>query len=192
MFTRRHALALISGGAMSVATRPLMAANPTVELGEDGLYHQDWFLESFLELADDLNMASENGKRFAVIWELKGCPYCKETHFVNFAREDISKFVKSNFDILQLNIIGSRTVTDFDGEELSEKALAKKYGVRFTPTIQFFPEAMDGLAKAKPKTREVARAQGYLKPDHFLKMFQFVEGKSYKTMKFRQFLKTGS
>jgi len=28
-------------------------------------------------------------------------------------------------------------VTDFDGEVLSEKALAKKYGVRFTPTFQF-------------------------------------------------------
>lgn len=192
MFTRRHSLALMSAAAMSVATLPLTAKAPAAELGEDGLYHQDWFLESFLELADDLTVAADNGKRFAVLWELKGCPYCKETHFVNFAREDITAFVRSNFDILQLNIIGSRTVTDFDGEELTEKALAKKYGVRFTPTLQFFPEASDGLAEKKPKAREVARAQGYLKPDHFLKMFQYVEGRSYNTMKFRQFLKAGS
>ena len=41
--------------------------------------------------------------------------------------------------MLQLNIIGSRKVTDFDGSELSEKALAAKYSVRFTPTFQFFP-----------------------------------------------------
>ena len=93
-------------------------------LTDDGLYKEPWFLESFLELADDLEAAHKEGKRFAIMWELKGCPYCKETHFVNFARGDISDYIKANFEVLQLNIIGSRKVTDFDGTELSEKALA--------------------------------------------------------------------
>ncbi len=75
-----------------------------------------------------------------IMWELKGCPYCKETHFVNFAQPRIADYVKTNFEVLQLNIIGSRKVTDFDGTELSEKELAAKYGVRFTPTFQFFGE----------------------------------------------------
>lgn len=192
MFTRRRLLSLMSIGTLSLLARTGLAETPAPELGEDGLYHQSWFLESFLELNDDLAAAHESGKRFAIFWELKGCPYCKETHFVNFARDDISDFVRANFEILQLNIIGSRIVTDFDGEELSEKALAKKYGVRFTPTIQFFPESADALAERKPRAREVARSQGYLKPDHFLKMFEFVTDKSYNTMKFRQFLKSNS
>ena len=67
---------------------------------------------------------ASRGKRLAVMWELKGCPYCKETHFVNFGRSDIADFVRANFDILQLNIIGSRKVTDFDGAELTEKQIA--------------------------------------------------------------------
>src|SRR5262245_27002785 len=77
----------------------------------DGLYRQPWFLESFLELADDLAAAANSGKRFAVMWELRGCPYCRETHLVNLARPDIADYVKANFDILQFNIIGSRKVT---------------------------------------------------------------------------------
>ena len=158
-------------------------------LTDDGLHREPWFVDSFLELGDDLRSATEGGKRFAVMWELKGCPYCRETHFVNFADPAINRYVRNHFDILQLNIIGSKLVTDFDGEELSEKALARKYGVRFTPTFQFFPDSADGLADRSPAEREVARAAGYLKPEHFLAMFRFVEEKAYETETFRKYVR---
>jgi thioredoxin-related protein len=124
-----------------------------------------------LDLADDLETARK-GKRFVVMWELKGCPYCKETHFVNFAQSRISEYIKANFEVLQLNIIGSRKVTDFDGQELSEKDLAAKYGVRFTPTFQFFGESAATLKGLPPTKREVSRAPGYMRPDDFLAMFR--------------------
>src|SRR5687767_4524435 len=123
MLTRRRAMAGLA--ALGLAGPARAAAILT----DDGLYRQPWFLESFLELADDLQGATNAGKRFAIAWELRGCPYCKETHLVNFARPDIENYIKANFEILQLNIIGSRKVTDFDGSEISEKALAAKYGV---------------------------------------------------------------
>src|SRR5271166_3791 len=128
MKTTRRGL-LIGAGALALSP----SAHAEAILTDDGFYKEPWFLESFFELSDDLESASKAGKRFAISWELKGCPYCRETHLVNFARADIADYIKANFDILQLNIIGSRKVTDFDGEELSEKSLALKYGVRFTP-----------------------------------------------------------
>jgi len=158
-------------------------------LTDDGLYKQPWFLESFLDLSDDLAGAAKDGKRFVIMWELKGCPYCKETHFVNFARSDISDYIKGNFEVLQLNIIGSRKVTDFDGEELSEKSLAAKYSVRFTPTFQFFPDRAGPLKALPPAKREVARAPGYLRPDDFLAMFRYVREKAYESKSFRDFVK---
>ena len=158
-------------------------------LTEDGLYRQPWFLESFLELPEDLQGAANLGKRFAIMWELRGCPYCRETHLVNFARPDIEKYIKANFDILQLNIIGSRKVTDFDGAEMSEKALAARYGIRFTPTFQFFPESTSGLGEKAPDKREVARAPGYMRPDDFLALFRFVREKGYERGSFRDYVK---
>ena len=158
-------------------------------LTDDGLYKQPWFLESFLDLPEDLEDARKAGKRFAVMWELKGCPYCKETHFVNFARTEITDYVKANFVVLQLNIIGSRKVTDFDGTELSEKEMAAKYGVRFTPTFQFFAERAGPLKALPPQKREVARAPGYLRPDDFLAMFRYVRERAYESKSFRDFLK---
>ena len=158
-------------------------------LTDDGLYKEPWFLESFLELADDLDGAQKDGKRFVIMWELRGCPYCKETHFVNFARPDIADYIKANFDVLQLNIIGSRKVTDFDGAELSEKALAAKYNVRFTPTFQFFPERAAPLKALAPQKREVARLPGYMRPDDFLAMFRYVREKAYESKSFRDYVK---
>ena len=182
---------LLGGGALALSgmVGGIMPARAEPVMTEDGYYRESWFIESFLELPDDLEAARKNNKRFAVIWELKGCPYCKETHFVNFAQPKIADYIKANYEVLQLNIIGSRKVIDFDGTEMSEKDLAAKYGVRFTPTFQFFGERAAALKPLAPAKREVARAPGYLRPDDFLAMFRFVREKAYETKSFRDFVK---
>jgi len=186
MTTRRQ---FLLGGAAAVTFGAGARAEAPI-LTEDGLYRQPWYLESLLELADDLQDAAKAGKRLAVVWELRGCPYCKEMHLVNFARPDIVDYVRTHFDILQLNIRGDRTVTDFDGAQLTERNLAAKYQVRFTPTIQFFPETLDQLAQRPPAKREVFRIPGYLKPDDFLAVFRYVAERGYEKGNLRDFLKT--
>lgn len=185
MLSRRD---LLATAALAVCCRPSAAGAPI--LGDDGLYRQSWFLDSLLELADDLSAASERGKRLVIVWELKGCPACRETHLVNFADPAIAAFISERFDVLQLNIIGAREVTDFDGEKLSEKRFAQKYGVSATPTFQFFPTTLPGLAGRKPAEREVARAQGYLPPKRFLAMFRFVAERRYESETLNDFLQS--
>jgi thioredoxin-related protein len=190
MITRRGMMIGAAAGLAAIKGAPALAQAPV--LTDDGLYTQPWFVESFLELGDDVETARKAGKRFAVMWELRGCPYCKETHLVNFAQPRISDYVRANFDILQLNIIGSRKVTDFDGTQLSEKALAARYGVRYTPTLQFFGESAETLKPLPPAKREVARGAGYLQPDDFLSLFRFVREKAYEAGSFRDYLKARS
>ncbi len=185
MITRRQFLV---GSAAAFALAGRARAEAPI-LTEDGLYRQPWYLDSLLDLTDDLDAAGKAGKRLAVVWELRGCPYCKEMHLTNFARPDIADFVKSRFEILQLNIRGDRSVTDFDGEHLAEKRLATKYQVRFTPTIQFFPETAGELATAPPDRREVFRIPGYLRPDDFLSVFRFVAERGYDKGSLRDFLR---
>jgi thioredoxin-related protein len=183
----RRTLMLGAAASGALAISPARAEGPT--LTGDGLYREPWFLQSFLNLGDDLETAKAEGKRFAIMWELKGCPYCKETHFVNFAQERIADYVKANFEITQLNIIGSLKVVDFDGSELREKDLAAKYGVRYTPTFQFFGENAATMKTLPPPQREVSRTQGYLRPDDFLASFRFVRDRAYEKGSFRDFLK---
>ncbi len=185
--TRRQLVAALAataafpGGALAQAI-----------LTEDGLHRQPWFIDSLLELPDDLAAATANKKRFAILWELRGCPYCTKMHEVNFARPEITTFIKDRFDILQLNFIGLREVTDFDGEKLSEKRLAAKYGVRGTPTFLFFPESAESLSKKPPMQREVARLQGYIEPAPFLGTFRYVAERAYEKGSLNDFLKAKS
>jgi thioredoxin-related protein len=183
--TRRGLLLGAAAGAIAASH----AVANELQLTPEGLIAEPWFLESFLDLPDDLATTTKQGKRFAVMWELRGCPYCRETHLVNFAQPRIVDYIKENFAVLQLNIIGDRKVTDFDGNELSEKALAAKYGVRFTPTFQFFRDTPGEMKSLPPAKREVARAPGYLRPDDFLAFFRFVREKGYDKGSFRDFLK---
>jgi thioredoxin-related protein len=181
---------LLAGAAAMLAPLPALAS--TLKLNDDGLYTKPWFLESLLDLNDDLKEASDKGKRLVIMWELKGCPYCKKIHEINLADPAIETFIKDKFEVLQLNIRGSREVTDFDGERLPEKAFAQKYGVRATPTFQFFPERGDGLAQKQPAAREVARWQGYMEPKPFLTMFRFVADKAYEKTSLMDYLKSNS
>lgn len=183
MLTKRE---LILGGTALAMSGPARSA---ATLGEDGIYHLDWYVESFLDLTDDLAAAMQKGKRFAVLWGLKGCPYCKRMHEVHMADPKIEGYVRENFDILHLNIIGDREVADFDGRKLGEKGFAAKYAVRFTPTVQFFPEAAAGLGARPPAEREVARMHGLLDPPDFLAMFRFVRAKGYESQTFSEWLK---
>lgn len=191
MITRRafQAQALALAGA---ATLPRLALADGVKYTDDGLIYQPWFLESFLIMSEDLAEAQANGKRFCVFWELKGCPYCKETHRTSLSDPEIVAYLKDKFTILQLNIIGSRIVTDFDGEELSERRLAQKWGIKFTPTIQFFSDDPEAAKGRNGRENEVARMPGFFKPAHFLSMFQYVEEKAYQTQKFHEYVRAKS
>lgn len=183
---RRNALAVLGLGALGLRAAPAAAA---ARLGDDGLYQMDWYLESFLDLSEDLAGATEKGKRFAIMWGLKGCPSCKKMHEVHLADPKIESYIRDNFEILHLNHIGSRTVTDFDGRKLSEKALGEAYGIRFTPTIQFFPEKPAGLSALRGQAREVVRMPGLLEPQEFLAMFRYVREKGYDTLSFPDWLR---
>ncbi|UCH73271.1 MAG: thioredoxin family protein [Rhodospirillales bacterium] len=188
-------LRIIPVAAMILASllfiSPAVGADGPV-LTEDGLYTESWFLTSFLDLGEDLEEAKAAGKRFVIMWELKGCPYCKETHFVNFQDPEIRAFVQEKFVVLQLNLQGSRAVVDFDGEEIEERRLARKYGIRFSPTFLFFPERTDGLAEMPAKKRAVAQMPGYFQPPHFLAMFHYVHDQAYQTEPFRSYLRRQS
>ena len=149
----------VIGAAFGAAALGAGVSRPTeghaeAALNDDGLHTQPWFHNSFLDLNEDVAEAHEGGKALAILWEQRGCPYCRELHQVNLARPEISKYIQDNFVVLQLNLYGARSVTDFDGQEMEERELARRWRVNFTPTLSFFakdPAASEGNPAAMPK-----------------------------------------
>jgi len=192
--TRRNLLgglgALALAGATTGSTRQAMAKEALKEpqIGDDGLYHQDWFVESFLDLRDDIKEAADAGKQFAVLWEQRGCPYCRELHRVNFAIPEVRKYVQDNFHILQLDLWGPRKVTDFDGKEMGERELARRWRVNFTPTMHFFDRDPAVTLGKTGREAELFRMPGYFKPFHFMAAFEYVRSGRTKEIRFQRFV----
>lgn len=156
---------------------------PRVEakLGEDGLYHQSWFTQSFLDLKDDFAEAKAQGKRFAIVFEQRGCVYCTKMHTEVLAVKYVNDYVRENFSILSLNLFGSRDVTDFDGTRMTEKKLAERWGIAFTPTIVFFKHDLAGLdGKWGRDLEAVERLPLAFGVATFADMFSYVRTRTYE------------
>ena len=111
-----------------------------VELGDDGLHKTDWMRDTFRDLSEDLAEANDEGKRLLIMFEQRGCIYCTKMHEEVFPAEAIGSFITENYFVVQLNLHGDIEVTDFDGETLPEKDMARKWGILFTPTLIFIDE----------------------------------------------------
>src|SRR3546814_20480294 len=81
--------------------------------------------------------------------------------------------------MVQYNLYGDEEVTDLDGEVLTEKTAARKWGIAFTPTILFLPEGADGSLDARQAA--VASMPGAFQKGTFLDMFTWVRDKLYET-----------
>tara|TARA_B100001057_G_scaffold35258_1_gene31946 strand:+ start:1401 stop:1991 length:591 start_codon:yes stop_codon:yes gene_type:complete len=115
----------------------------SAELGDDGLHKQNWMRDTFKDLREDLGEANMEGKRLVLMFEQRGCIYCSKMHKDVYSRDNVSNYIDENFFVVQLNLHGDLEVTDFDGEVLSEKAMARKWNILFTPTVLYLPQKVD-------------------------------------------------
>ena len=181
---RRDLFALAATAAATGMAPARGRAEPV--LGDDGLHRQPFFHDSFLELGTDLQDAAAEGKGLIVLFEQRGCPYCRELHAVNFARKEITDLIAEKFLVVQLDLWGARPVVDFDGEEKEERQLAQKWFVNFTPTQVLFPAENAGATD--PRQAEAFRLPGYFKPFHHPSGLEYVASGAYRDQPFQRFL----
>ncbi|WP_181711214.1 thioredoxin family protein [Roseovarius sp. TE539] len=161
-------LGLMLGLAMPVAA---------AELGDDGLHKQPWMRDTFRDLREDLAEANAEDKRLVLFFEQRGCIYCRKMHEEVFSDPAISDYIAENYFVVQLNLHGDIEVTDFDGDMLAEKAMARKWGILFTPTILFLPEEVPEGATASEVA--VATMPGAFGKGTSIDMFTWVAEKRY-------------
>ena len=98
-----------------------------------------WFKDSFLDINEDIEEASSKNKHFMIFLDFEGCPYCSKMLKENFEEDNkTSQFIKSNFDVIELNVKGSKEITWIDGEVLTEKYLTEKVKIEYSLFFLFF------------------------------------------------------
>lgn len=157
-----------------VQVMPVAAA----EVGDDGLHKTAWMRDTFKDLREDLEEANAEGKRLVLFFEQRGCIYCTKMHKEVFPKPEVSKYIEDNYFVVQLNLHGDTEVTDFDGEAMTEKQMARRWNVLFTPTILFLPEEVGESMTAQQAA--VAVMPGAFGPGTTLDMFTWVAEKRYE------------
>jgi len=145
----------------------LALAHGTVTAQEPSPYAIDiprWFTDSFLDFREDIVEAKRDKRRVMVYFGQDGCPYCTALMKNNFSQQRIVEKTRKNFVAIALNIFGDRETKWLDGSTMTEKELARKLRVQFTPTILFFDET--GAI--------VARLDGYYPPNKFEAVLDYV------------------
>jgi thioredoxin-related protein len=157
----------------------LASSVTAAELGDDGLHKAPWMRDTFKDLGEDLAEANDEGKRFMIIIEQRGCIYCKKMHEEVFVIPEIAQFIEDNYFVVQINMFGDVEVTDFDGTTLPEKDMVKRWGALFTPNIYFFPEEVDADQTAAQAA--VANMPGAFERGTTLNLLTWVVEKGYDT-----------
>jgi thioredoxin-related protein len=140
--------------------------------------YPDWFKDSFLEFADDIAEAAENGRRVLIIFHQDNCPYCNALVERNLSQKQIEEKVRENFDVIAVNMWGDRDVVTVEGESFSEKDFARALRVQFTPTIVIFDE----------QGNVALRLNGYLPPERFEAAIDYGAGRMESQMTYNQYL----
>ncbi len=140
----------------------------------------DWFKQSFLEIADDVEEAADSNKHVLLFFHLNACPYCNRMLSENFNKEPLKSQIQQNFDSIAINIRGDREIAMSEDLNTTERALSSYLKIQYTPTIIFLNN----------KNQTVLRLNGYRSPEAFKQALDFVQSKAYLNSSFSDFKRT--
>ncbi len=106
------------------------------------------------------------------------CGWCKKMDQDTYGHPEVVKYARKKLVMSKVNA-ESQQMTRYKENELSYQQLAVSFGVRGYPATIFINENGELLTSVS----------GYLKPDQFLPILEFLSEGHYKTMKFEDFMK---
>ncbi len=139
----------------------------------------DWFTLSFLNLNESLNEALSDDKRGLIIYfGRKDCAYCKTLLDVNWGDPAIEKYTRQHFNVIAIDVTGSRTVTDFNGKTWPENKYSAHRNTHFTPTLVFYIKG----------AQQALKLAGYRPKYQFRAALEYVADAHFNNEPFREYM----
>jgi len=141
---------------------------------------EHFFQETFGDFQEELATAKEENKKgVLVFFEMDECPFCHRMKTTVLNQPDVQDWYRENFRIFAVDIEGDVDITDFDGNNTSQKDFAfKQHRVRATPVFAFFDLDGNRVARYTGATRDAKE---------FLLLGRFVAEGAYKNTNFTRY-----
>ena len=138
----------------------------------------NWFKATFMDFSEDLEEASDEGKHVMMYFHQNGCPYCSKLVEENFHNENLVAKLQANFDTIETNMWGDRDLTDWNGDDYTEKEFSSKMKIQFTPTIVFL----------NPKGETLLRLNGYQSVEKMHATLDYISNKKYLEQSYASYI----
>jgi len=91
------------------------------------------------DLKADLDAARTEGKRgILLMFEMDDCPFCKRMKQSVLNQSEVQDYYRRHFLIYAMDTKGDTPMTDFGGQDTTEKAFALNQRARATPAFIFY------------------------------------------------------
>jgi thioredoxin-related protein len=131
----------------------------------------------WLEFDKAVAAAKKERKLIVVDFYTDWCGWCKKMDQDTYGHAEVVKYAREKLVMSKVNA-ESQQMTRYKDNEMSYQQLALNFGVRGYPATIFINENGEWLTSVS----------GYLKPDQFLPILEFLSEGHYKTMKFEDFM----
>ncbi len=123
-------------------------------------------------------VTNSSKKPFALLFEQKDCPNCLLLHEKVLSEKSTQNII-TQFSIIQLDMWAQTPITDLHGIKTTARELAKKYDVKYAPTLIVF----------NAQGKEIIRSEAFFKTFHTQGIFHYVLSDSYqKQPSFQRYL----
>ncbi|MDO9222005.1 MAG: thioredoxin family protein [Thiobacillus sp.] len=154
----------------------LCAAPAWAEIRDPGTH---FFQSSFGDLKAELAIAKTQGKKGVFLFfEMDDCPFCARMKATILNQAEVQDAYRAQFLVYSIDVNGDTPLTDFQGQETTEKAFSLVNRVRATPTLLFFDLNGKLVTRFTGPTKNQAE---------FLLLSSYVTEGAYATQSFTQY-----
>lgn len=135
------------------------------------------FAINWLSYNEGLALAEKENKYVLINFYTDWCGYCKKMDKETYSNEEVKNILNKNFVIVKVNAESNNKVIE-NGEEITERELAKLYQVTGYPTTWFL----------ESNHSRVAPLPGYVASEQFIPVLNYIGEGWHKSISFKEYM----
>jgi thioredoxin-related protein len=132
---------------------------------------------NWLSYNEGLALAEKENKYVLIYFYTDGCSWCKKMEKETFSDEEVKKILSDKFVAVKINAESNNKVIE-NGEEITERELAKLYQVTGYPTTWFL----------ESNHSRVAPLPGYVTTEQFIPVLNYIGEGWHKSISFKEYM----